>query len=144
MKKKSSGTAGGPWSSFFVAVLFLLLFPLFPLGAELLFTEQITASSLMLVTATYAISLSMSCRNVAIWAIGFALGVVFSTAFGWAIGMGDQKVGPVYTLKGGVCPSGGWFWVPAGMIALVFVLHFGERFQRHVQKQEPFPEFLRR
>ncbi len=42
----------GPWTSYFVAVLFLLLFPLLPLGAEFLFTGKITVASLTLVTAT--------------------------------------------------------------------------------------------
>lgn len=144
MKTLSTGGPAGPWTSFFVAVLFLLVFPLLPLGAELLFTERITASSLMLVTATYAISLSMSCRNVAIWAIGFTLGIIFSTMFGWAVGLGDQKIGAVFSLAHGLGRSSGWFWAPASMIVLVFSLHLVERFQRHVQQQEPYPEFLRR
>lgn len=49
--RRDAGPIAGPWTRFFVAVQFLLLFPLLPLGAELLFTGKITIASLTLVTA---------------------------------------------------------------------------------------------
>lgn len=144
MRRLSSGSAAGPWTSYFVAVQFLLVFPLLPLGAELLFTGQITASTLMLVAATYAISLSMSSRSVAIWSLGFTFGFGFSALFGWAMGLGNEKVGAAFSLSSGVEFPSGWFWTPVCAITFVFSLHLWERFDRHVKKKEPFPEFLRR
>jgi hypothetical protein len=133
----------GPWTSYFVAVLFLLLFPLLPLGAELLFTRQVAVASLALVAATYAISLSMSSRNLAVWALGFMLGFVFSTIFGWSSAPGTRLL-PAYRLDGGPEAAGVAFWAPTCMILVIFGLHLWERFVRHVQKKEPFPEFINR
>jgi hypothetical protein len=134
----------GPWTSFAVAALFLLLFPLFPRGGELLFTEQITISSLMLVAATYAISLSASSRYVLSWAMGITVGLVFSALFGWCMGIGDQRIGPAYRLGAGAVAGSGWLWAGMVGIGVVLVMHAGERFARHVKEKEPFPEFLRR
>lgn len=134
----------GPWQSFSVAFIFLLVFPLLPLGAELLFTGRVTASSLTLVTSTYAISLAMSSRNVVIWAIGFLIGIGFGVIFGWSMGVGDSAIGPVYRLTDGPTADPGWLlWAGAG-VAIVFVMHVLERFNRHVMDGEPFPEFMRR
>ena len=131
----------GPWTSFFVAVLFLLLFPLLPMGAELLFTQRITVSSLALVTATYAISLSMSSRNLAVWAVGFLLGIVISSIFGWSMGVGGG-LAAAYHRGGGSPLARPGLWLPVGVIGLVFGLHLWERFVRHVRGKELFPEFL--
>jgi hypothetical protein len=131
----------GPWTSYFVAVLFLLLFPLLPLGAELLFTRQIAVASLALVTATYAISLSISSRNLAAWAVGFMPGFIFSTIFGWSSAPSSQ-LAPAYRLDRGPAATGVALWTPAAMILAIFVWHLWERFVRHVRKNEPFPEFL--
>lgn len=132
----------GPWASFFAAVLFLLLFPLLPLGAELLFTRQVAVSSLALVTATYAISLAASSRYLGVWALGLMLGFVFSTIFGWTSAPGT-RLGPAYRLDAGPQAPGVALWAPAAMILVVLGIHLWERFIRHVQKKEPFPEFLR-
>jgi hypothetical protein len=123
----------GPWTSYFVAVLFLLLFPLLPLGAELLFTGRIMVASLTLVTATYA-------RHLGLWAFGFMLGFIFSTISGWASAPGT-RLGPAYRLGEGPATGMG-LWAPAAIILVIFGLHLGERYVRHVQKNEPFPEFL--
>ena len=136
--------AGGPWTSFFVAVLFLLLFPLSPLGAELLFTEKIALSSLMLVTAMYSVSLSMSSKHVGRWAMGITIGFIFSTLFGWCMGIGDAVIGPAYALRPGPVAGDGWLWTAGAGIVMVFVMHIRERFVRHVSNEEPFPEFLQR
>lgn len=132
----------GPWTSFFVAVLFLLLFPLLPLGAELLFTGTIMVASLSLVTATYAISLSISSRNLATWAVGFMLGFIFSTIFGWSSAPGNQQFHPAHRVDAGPAATGGALWAPTAMILVIFGLHLYERYVRHVKKKEPFPEFL--
>jgi hypothetical protein len=133
----------GPWASYFVAVLFLLLFPLLPLGAELLFTGKIMVASLTLVTATYAISLSIASRHLGVWALGFMVGLIFSMIFGWASAPGNQ-LSPAYRLDGGPAAANAARWGPVAIILGSFVLHLGERFVRHVQKKEPFPEFLNR
>jgi hypothetical protein len=134
--------AAGPWTSFFVAVLFVLLFPLLPLGAELLFTGRITFASLSLVTATYAISLSMSSRNLATWALGFMVGFVFSTLFGWSMGLGTGWPGPAHRLERQLSAGSLAFWLPVVIIAAVFTLHLWERYVRHVKHKELYPDFL--
>lgn len=134
--------SGGPWTSFFVAVLFLLLFPLFPLGAELLFTQQITMASLMLMTATYATSLSMSSQHVGRWAVGLLMGLMFSTLFGWCMGRGDGSMGAAFRLQPGPAAHPGWFWFSLLGIGSMFAVHVYERYRRHVTNGDPFPEFL--
>lgn len=139
--REKAAPIAGPWTSFFVAVLFLLLFPLLPLGAELLFTGKVMVASLSLVTATYATSLSISSRNLATWAVGFMLGFIFSTIFGWSSAPGNQ-FHPAYRADAGPVAAGAALWAPAGMILVIFGLHLYERYIRHVKKNEPFPEFL--
>lgn len=133
--------SGGPWTSYLVAVLFLLMLPLFPPGAELLFTRQIAMSSLMLMTATYAISLSASSRHVRRWAVGLMLGLAFATFFGWWIGRGDGTAA-AFPIEPGPGAHAGWFWASVGGIALIFMLHLHERYQHHVTDLDPYPEFL--
>jgi hypothetical protein len=133
---------GGPWTSFLVAVQFLLVFPLLPLGAELAFTGKINASSLMLVASTYAISLSTSSVHVGRWAFGIMVGIIFSGLFGWTMGLGDDAIGPAYVL-GGSSNGIGWLWVAGVGIGIIFGTHLWERVTRHIHDQEPFPEFLK-
>jgi hypothetical protein len=145
--RPGAAPVAGPWTTYFVAVLFLLLFPLLPLGAELLFTGKITVASLTLITATYATSLSISSRHLGLWALGFLLGFSFSMVFGWAsapgTGLDPAYRLDAYRLDGGPATAAG-LWVPAAVIMIIFGLHLGERYVRHVQKNEPFPEFLHR
>lgn len=143
MNVDRSKHSGGPWASFFVAVQFLLLLPLLPLGAELLFTGQIAMSSLMAVTSTYAISLSMSSINMAVWSFGVMSGIVFAGLFGWSLGRGDDAIGPAYLLGHGPVAGPGWLWAAAAGIGIMFIVHVGERLVRHVGREEPFPEFLK-
>lgn len=135
--------SGGPWTSFFVAVLFLLVYPLFPLGAELAFTGQITISSLTLTTATYSLSLSVTSTHVARWAVGITFAFVATTLFGWSMGIGDAVIGPAYRLGQGSMAGKYWLWGAAVIITIVLVTHLWERFDRHVVLGEVFPEFLR-
>lgn len=124
--------SGGPWTSFFVAVLFLLAFPLFPLGAELAFTGQINMSSLMLTTATYSLSLSVTSTHVGRWALGTTFAFMAATLFGWSMGVGDRMVGPAYRLGQGPMAGRTWLWSAACMITIVLAAHLWERFVRHV------------
>jgi hypothetical protein len=133
--------SGGPWTSYLVAVLFLLLLPLFPLGAELLFTQQIAISSLMLMTATYATSLSASSRHVGRWAFGLVTGPAFATFFGWSMGRGDGMAA-AFRLQPGPPAHPRWFWTSLAAITVIFFMHLHEHYQRHVTDRDPFPEFL--
>lgn len=133
--------AGGPWTSFWVAVLFLLLFSLLPLGAELGFTGQITVASLTLVTATYATSLSMSSRGLLSWAFGVMVGLVFSSAYGWSVALDGLE--PAYRLDEGSTAGEFALWAPTAMLAVIFTLHLGERYYRHMRRKELFPDFLK-
>jgi hypothetical protein len=133
----------GPWTTFFVAVQFLLLFPLLPLGAELVFTGQITVASLALVTATYVTSLALSSRSLALWSSGSMMGICFSAMFGWATAQSKAPLGPAYRLGGGETASPAFLWAPLGVLAGIFFLHLAERYVRHVRHKELFPEFLK-
>jgi predicted ABC-type exoprotein transport system permease subunit len=115
--------SGGPWTSFFVSVLFLLVFPLFPLGAELAFTKQINISSLMLTTATYSLSLSVTSTHVGRWAVGITFAFVAATLFGWSMGIGDAVIGPAYRLGQGAMAGEVWLWGAAIIITFVLVTH---------------------
>jgi hypothetical protein len=135
--------SGGPWTSFFVAVLFLLVFPLFPLGAELAFTRQINISSLMLTTATYSVSLSVTSTHVGRWALGITFAFIAATLFGWSMGMGDTAIGPAYRFGQGPVAGKAWLGSAAFVVGVVLLTHLWERFERHVVQGEAFPEFLR-
>jgi hypothetical protein len=131
----------GPWTSFIVAVQFLLLFPLLPLATELAFTREITVASLTLVTATYATSLAMSSRSLFNWALGLMTGLVFSSVFGWSMAL--TRPAPAYRVGEGTMAGGLALWVPAIVLAGMFTLHLWERHERHVERGEVFPEFLK-
>lgn len=135
--------SGGRWTSFFVAVLFLLAFPLFPLGAELAFTGQITMSSLMLTTATYSLSLSVTSTHVGRWATGITFAFIAATLFGWSMGIGDRVIGPAYRLGQGPMAGEAWIGSAAFCLGVLLLMHLWERFERHVVEREAFPEFLR-
>lgn len=133
----------GPWQWFLVALLFLVAFPLFPIGAEALFAQQVHLSSLALVTSTYAISLAMSSRNLLVWALGLIIGMGFAVMFGWAMGVGDDVIGPAWRHPPGGTSGSPGVWSAGLALATTFLLHIFERFFRHVVDGEPFPEFLK-
>ena len=142
-RRRRTDRSGGPWTSFFVAVLFLLAFPLFPLAAELAFTEQVSMPSLMLTTATYSLSLSVTSTHVGRWALGITFAFIAATLFGWSMGAGEERIGPAYRLGEGPVAGEGWLGSAAFFIGVLLLMHLWERFERHVAEGEPFPDFLR-
>jgi hypothetical protein len=135
------GSGRGPTQSFWTAVLFLLVFPILPLVFELMLTGRIGTPSVALVAFTYAVSLAMSSRNLLIWAIGMFVGFSFATVFGNSMELAAH-------MRDGWLPGPEarrqtiFFWASWVGIALVFVLHVIERYDRHIVDRNPFPEFM--
>lgn len=100
--------------------------PFLPLIVELMLTKQIDAKSLYLFAAIYPSAMAVTSydqlqSNLAIW-----IGFVFAAAYGASVRSGPQ-------IEHGA-------ELAYAAVALFFLLHAVERFQRHIVDRRPFPE----
>ena len=100
--------------------------PFLPLIVELMLTKQIDAKSLYLFAAIYPSAVAVTSydklqSNLAIW-----IGFVFAAAYGASVRPGSQ-------IEHGA-------ELAYAAVALFFLLHAVERFQRHIVDRTPFPE----
>ena len=101
-------------------MIFLLLFPLFPLLFERIFTGAVGGASLQLVTSMYAIGTSVASRNVVLFSIGLIVGVLFAVFYGYTLSLPEGLHGSDTTAE--------------VVIGLVLTFHVAER--------EPFFAFM--
>jgi hypothetical protein len=113
--------------NFFISLVLHLGFPLLPLLLEKWFSGAVEAKSAALTAALYSMAIGLSSRYVAVFGLGIALCIGFSAAFG-------HLARDPYLMNAKIASY--------GAIGLVFVLHAGERFRRHVIRRQPFFEFL--
>ena len=145
-KPRRSGAARpSRWESFGIAFLYLLIFPLFPIGAEAIFSRgPVGVPTFALVAATYAVSQAVSCRYVGFALLDFAIGAAFATIFGFSMGLGQGPDGRLVPQAVLMAANPMWKRTTIAAIVLIFVMHLVERYIRHVSEEEPFPEFMGR
>jgi uncharacterized membrane protein len=104
--------------------------PLLPLAFELWHNHTIKQETLSLAASMYAISIGMSSRSKLLFGLTLAISIFYSVIFGIQSSAGNQP--------GGQQPA-----LANVAIALVFVVHACERYNRHVVGRAPFWEFPR-
>jgi hypothetical protein len=117
------------WQEFLFCVILHMLLPLLPLLLELWQAGAVTGKELSLAASMYAVSIGVSSRNKAI----FALGVFISIAFASAYGFQSPTSGGV-PLRGGI-------YIACISILLILITHCCERYNMHVVDGVPFWEF---
>jgi len=112
----------------FVASVVLIVFlPLLPLLLEYWLLSRISAQSLTLTTAIYAISIGASSTQAVVLVLAIPVSIAFSAAFGVVISVGD--------------PPKGCSIAAALTILAAALIHMGERWNRHVAEEKPFWRF---
>lgn len=114
------------WQNFLISVVLHLGIPLFPRMLEKWFSGAIEARSAALTAALYSMAMGLSSRSVALFGFGIAGSFVFSAVFGFLSRDPDLIYAKIFSY---------------GAIGIVFALHGGERFARHVVAGDPFCEF---
>lgn len=120
------------WEQFLLCVLFHLLLPLLPIGIELWVSHRVTDTTLTLGAAMYAISIGSSSKSRLMFGFSVVLCIIYSIAFGVLTGGTAQSPG-----------AGSLFGNAYATIALllIFLVHAGERYNRHIVDRAPFWEF---
>jgi cytochrome bd-type quinol oxidase subunit 1 len=114
------------WQSFGLSIVFHLLLTVLPLALEYWISRQVSAESLMLVAALYAISVSVSSTSRLFFGLGIVTGMVFAVAFG-AISGGQQLLHSEFLAS----------W----SIIAIFVIHACERWNLHIVDGNPYWNF---
>lgn len=115
------------WQQLLICVLFHLFLPLLPLLIEWWKNSTVTGTSLTMAAAMYAIGIGGSSRNSLMFAVTIVLSIVFSIAFGMSLNAKNSL--------------NGIFALAIGALIAVFVIHFLERYNRHIALGESFWEF---
>lgn len=114
--------------------MFHLGFPLFPLFFEAIFSSgSLSRSSIHIVASMYGITIGASSPSRLMFGLGMTVGFIFAAIYGHGVGMIAAKT-PSEVV--GVF----WAWVA---IAMMFLLHAAERYNRHVVDRIPFWEFTK-
>jgi hypothetical protein len=126
---KNSKIPGIPnyWENFWVSILLHLLLPLFPLAIELIQNGIISKNSLVLAASMYTISIGVSSRSRLMFAFTIATSVFYAFLYGIVSGQSTTTIAE-----------------PASIIGILatFIVHAGERYNRHVVDRAPFWEFM--
>ncbi|EOV9228656.1 hypothetical protein ACN5ZZ_004757 [Vibrio parahaemolyticus] len=118
-------------TEFFTCVILHMLVPLLPLFIETWKTQGSPTEATLAITASmYSIAIGLSSRNKAIFSLCLFAGILFSMAFGFAIG-NDTTNDSLPLVKLGAIMT----------ITLVFGIHACERYNKHVVECIPFWNF---
>lgn len=115
------------YQHFGVSVIFIVFLPLLPLFLEYWFLSKISAQSLTLATAIYAVSIGASSTHTIIFGLAIPVSIAFSAAFGVVISIES--------------PPPGCSYAAAISIIVISVIHVGERWNRHAVDKKPFWSF---
>ena len=137
---------GRRWANFGAAVIFVGIFPLLPLVFEAAFTSEITSDSVMITAALSGLAVALTSRNPMTFALFLAFTIAAAGFYGHAAPTpGDAQ--QVYGLVAGIRISAisaenvglgeVFFWSLAGPL----VAALGQRFLRHVRRDDKFFEF---
>jgi hypothetical protein len=139
----------GPWENCIISVLFLGIFPLAPVLLELLLKSQVTADSLTVTAAIYAVTVAVASNRASMLVIGFTVAFFECVLYGQDVTVVGTK-GVVLKDFFGITVSAANSSpsTHSGLILLAIVVLFMtltlERFVRHVKNHEEFFEFLKK
>ena len=116
------------WSNYLTCVLLHMILPLLPLLFEAYFLQAYpTPDTLAITTALYAMSIGLSSDNKAMFGLCILIGVIFSVVYG-RVATTDDAFSDVRIYA---------FLV----MILVFLIHAGERYNKHVVDCRPYLDF---
>jgi len=110
---------------YYACVILHLILPLLPIGLEFISRGSISAESLTLMASFYAISISLSSKSPFQFALGIMICIIFSSIFGM---IANPNHLPPEWIR----------YFAGGTIAMIFVFHAMERYDRHVIDCEKF------
>lgn len=134
------------WGNFGAAVIFVGIFPLLPLAFEAAFTGEVTSDSVMITAALSGLAVALTSRNPMTFALFLAFTIVAAGFYGHAAPSpsdAQQAYGSVAHIRiSATTPDNGslgkvFFW---SLIAPL-VAALGQRFLRHVRRDDKFFEF---
>ena len=129
MEKRGLPSLSPEWQNFLLCILLHMTLPLLPLILELWFTHSVSERTMTLSGSMYTIALGVSSRNRALFGLAILMSILLASAFGYVASGGESLFAGRY--------------VPVVAILPVFVLHTGERYNRHVAERRPFLRFDR-
>jgi hypothetical protein len=139
-----------PFHRFIQCILLTLILPLLPLGLEFGLTGTVTSESITLVASMYAITIGVSSKYKTLLAFAIIVSTLFTAAYGslakershFKVHAQTQQASPV---KLDPEPDSADDDFGNRMrrysifaIVVVFLVHAGERYVRHVVEREPF------
>ena len=125
--KKRIPSPSREWQNFLLSIFLHLTLPLLPLILELWATQSISVGTMTLAASMYTIAIGVSSRNPALFGLAILLSIILAAAFGYAATEGNPLPFSIH--------------ISGGAILLVFVLHLGERYNRHVAEKHAFLRF---
>jgi hypothetical protein len=149
---------------FVQCILLILVLPLLPPGLEWFLTGTVTSESITLVASMYAITIGVSSKYKTLLAFAIIVRILFTAAYGSLAKERADHVAAAQTIKRAQPSQQDNQVVPADpptnetnrslgtsedfgnrmrrysiiAIVMVFLVHAGERFLRHVVEREPF------
>lgn len=131
------------WEQYALCLFFLLLWPLAPLALEKLLTGRLAPTSMTLTAFMYAVGLGISSRNAGISYLSLAAGVLVAVFFGFAVHVGssEHRSEDLAFIAGTDKLFGR---LSLASMALLFIPHAIERYNRHVADKSPFLELGRK
>lgn len=130
------------WTQYLVCLLIHLTWPIAPLLFEKLLTDKVPLTSITLVAFMYAIAIGITSQRVLQLFIAIAEVVCLAVFYGSALQMHDNLDASKSVHVHGLKESFMW-WVAASGMLLIYIMHAAERYDRHVQKLDPFLEFTK-
>ena len=116
------------WGDFITCVLLHMVLPLLPLFIELWIKGSPTEQTYAITASMYSIAIGLSSRNKAMHGVCILISIMFAVVFGVVSAEATGKLSNVDLFS-------------IGSIALVFVIHASERYNKHVVDCIPFWEF---
>lgn len=117
------------WTDFLTCLLLHMLLPLLPLVFESALSGGAPSGSTLAITAAlYAMAIGLSSENKAMFGLCILIGVIFSVVYGVLSVPSHKDIA-------GIIPGS------SISIALVFLIHACERYNRHVVDCRPFLAF---
>jgi hypothetical protein len=77
------------WQQCLACIVLHSLFPLLPVGLELLITKGVSIQTLMITTAIYVITIGSLSRSILFFTFTILISVLFSAGFGLVMGGGE-------------------------------------------------------
>jgi len=137
--------------SFFVCIIFHMVFPALPLVFELIESGRIAEKALVLFTSLYAATIGVSSRNQLVFGSTMLVSIVFSFVYGFTLRDDPVPLSAAMPTSGVISESiveattsvDLTTWIAIITLICLVVQHVAERYNMHVVDEIPFLAFVR-